>query len=89
MQAHVLPKVYCVLLETAPPLGILPESTLSPDSVTQWLNVSGSSKYKDNELGLRRQMRETSRQDVGCGCGCESARPWKRVVIIHSHTGWQ
>lgn len=43
-----------------PPTKVLPESTWSPDSVTQWLNVSGSSKYKDNELGLQRDAGKIS-----------------------------
>ena len=53
-----------VLLETEPPQEALPDSTWSPDSVTQLLNVSASSTYKDIELGLQKGA-GNCRQDVG------------------------
>lgn len=53
----------------ATPLEALPESTWSPDSVTQWLNVSVSSKYNDNELGLQGDAGKMS-SGYGGDCVC-------------------
>lgn len=67
----------------APPLEALPESTWSPDSVTQWLNVTASSKYKDNELGLQGDAGKMLSGQGTWGAGCDSMCLRKRVVDLH------
>lgn len=76
-----------VLRETAPLLEALPESTPSPDSVTQWLNVSASSKYKDNELGLQREAgKVSSEREVRDANPCVH-RNVRYTKTLHEMTG--